>query len=74
MELRKCAASLKTEKKSEEVVVSHQSVPERGADLWEGLVASGEVRETSGEVWETSREVAEKLLGKFGEILGSCDS
>ena len=44
--------------------VSHQRVsnfPERGADLWEGPVASGEVQGTSGEVWGASGKSREAL-------------
>ena len=59
--------------------------PEKGADLRGSPGTSGEVWGTSGEVWETSGEplvagmfhsertsgeVAEKLPGKFGELLG----
>ena len=59
--------------------------PEKGLTSGEVRGTSGEVRGTSGEVWETSGEplvtvkfhsertsgeVAEKLPGKFGELLG----
>ena len=60
-------------------------LPEKGADLRGSRGTSGEVWGTSGKVWETSGnlwiavkfhserasgEVAEKLPGKFGELLG----